>query len=76
MTTTNTTGQLLLLPLIFVYITGFFIDLDIPHWASYLWGSIIMYIMCSIVLNKWQLELKQLQGTNPTGNKPKGQWRK
>ena len=50
--------------------------LPIPHWASYLWGSLIMYIMCSVVLNKMQLEIKQRQGYIPIGKKAKGQWGK
>ncbi len=72
----NQTAQLILLLLIFIYIVGFFVVLPIPHWASYLWGSLIMYIMCSVVLNKMQLEIKQRQGYIPIGKKAKGQWGK
>ena len=72
----NQTAQLILLFLIFIYIVGFFVVLPIPHWASYLWGSLIMYIMCSVVLNKMQLEIKQQQGDIPIGEKAKNQWRK
>ena len=72
----NQTAQLILLLLIFIYIVGFFVVLPIPHWASYLWGSLVMYIMCSVVLNKMQLEIKQRQGYIPIGKKAKGQWRK
>jgi len=53
----NATAQMLLLGLIFVYIGGFFFVKD---WLSYLIGSLIMYVMCSIVLNKMKAEVKQL----------------
>ncbi len=76
MSSLNRTAQLILLALIFIYITGFFVVLPVPHWVSYLAGSIIMYLMCSIVLNKMKIETEELQTNIPIGEKPKGQWRK
>ncbi len=54
----NRIAQLILLVLILGYAAGFFI---VPSWPSYLAGSIIMYIMCSLVLNKMKEEAKELQ---------------
>ena len=72
MNTINRTAQLILLVLIIMYIAGFFM---VPSWQSYLAGSAVMYVMCTVVLNKMQQELKQMQIEKPTGDKPKGQWR-
>lgn len=69
----NRTAQLILLVLILVYVAGFFIA---PSWQSYLAGSVVMYLMTSIVLNKMKIELKQLQANGPVGEKAKGQWKK
>ena len=69
----NRIGQLLLLFLIMIYIAGFFIA---PSWQSYLAGSFVMYMMCSIVLNKMKIETEELQTNIPFGDKAKGQWRK
>lgn len=53
----NTTAQFFLIALIFIYVGGFFIVKD---WLSYLIGSFIMYVMCSVVLNKMKAEVKEL----------------
>ena len=71
MNTFNRTAQLILILLIFVWVAGFFI---LPSWISYLAGSIIMYLMCSIVLNKLKTEIKQQEINKPIGDKAKGQW--
>ena len=76
MNTLNRTAQLILLVLIFIYLTGFFVVLPVPHWVSYLEGSLIMYAMCSVVLNKMKLEANELQTNIPMGEKAKDQWGK
>ena len=58
----NTTAQIYLLGLLFVFIGGLFIVWD---WKSYLIGAFIMYVMCSVVLNKMKAEVKEL---NKDGN--------
>ena len=73
MTTINTTEQIILIVLILIYNAGFSI---VPSWPSYLIRSFIMYLMGSVVLNKMKVELKELQGIEPMGEKTKGQWRK
>ena len=69
----NRTAQLILLFLIFIFIAGFFF---VPSKISYAVGSGIMYVMCSVVLNKMQLETKELEANIPIGEKPKNQWGK
>lgn len=54
----NRLAQVLLLILIGGFIFGFF---QVPSKISYGIGAFIMYIMCSIVLNKYQSELKEIK---------------
>jgi len=54
---TNQVAQTILLALILIYVGGFFFVND---WLSYLIGSFIMYVMCSLVLNKMKAEVKEL----------------
>lgn len=54
----NRMAQMILLFLIMVWIAGIFI---VPSWPSYLAGSFVMYIMCSLVLKKMKKEAEELQ---------------
>ena len=54
---TNTTYAIILLLLLFAWISGFFI---VPHWPSYLAGSIMMYLMGNLAYTKLKNEAKQL----------------
>jgi len=50
---TNTKYTMMLIPLLFVYVSGFFIA---PHWLSYLGGSILMYLMSNLAYSKLKKE--------------------
>ena len=69
----NRTAQVILILLVLMYFAGFLI---FKPWTTYLAGSIIMYLMGSLALNKLKLEIKELQGDEPIGEKAKDQWGK
>ena len=64
----NRTAQIIMLFLILIYVAGFFI---VPSWQSYLAGSFVMYVICSVVLNKMKQEVKELQLNLPEGEEAK-----
>ncbi len=57
MSNINIVASFLMIALIFIYISGFFFARD---WLSYLIGSFIMFVMCSVVLNKMKAEVKEI----------------
>lgn len=57
---TNQAASLIMMLLIATWIAGIFFTSSLPSWASYLVGSFLMYVMCSLVLNKMKMEIKEL----------------
>ena len=55
---TNMKYTMMLWPLLFAWVSGFFL---VPHWISYLAGSIIVYLMGNLAYSKLKLEAEQLK---------------